>query len=87
MSRTDPPRPAHRPPRAESTADRRLEIRCTEGERAILDDAAGADPTSAWARDVLLREAERVLLYRQLEAERPDPTHTLAGFAIDPREW
>lgn len=55
---------AGRPPRADD-ADRRLEIRCTEGERAVLDDASGTQPTGTWARDVLMREAGRILAERQ----------------------
>ena len=50
-----------RPLRAESVADARLVIRCTEGERAIYDDASGAAPASTWAREILLREAARIL--------------------------
>lgn len=36
-----------------------LHLRLTDAERRELEAAAGAEPVSAWARDVLLRAARR----------------------------
>ena len=48
-------------------SDRPLRIRLTDYEREQLDKAAGATDqnTSTWARDVLLKAAERQLAVRK----------------------
>jgi uncharacterized protein (DUF1778 family) len=46
------PRGRGRPPRSDTAATERLELRITADERAAWERAAGAEPLSVWLRDL-----------------------------------
>jgi uncharacterized protein (DUF1778 family) len=57
-----------RPPLSdEERRDKPLRIRLTDEERELIDEAAenAGEPSSAWARDLLVREAARLAAKRR----------------------
>ena len=49
-----------RPPKpAEERRTAQLLLKTTPAERELIDAAAGAEPVTVWAREVLLRAARR----------------------------